>query len=989
SLLLPPPYHQFTSSSSGIRSNMTRKLGATGKKKATLIVIPIIRFTKLVIHHLQRRHRFHPRPDSPLHLPNEEPVLGYLKFSAKDIQEASYYQEYLAKVAQHQRYLAGETGSNQDFPTPKPVKPARKPKPTAPKAPPRQSVSTPVTSAQPAPTSAPAKPQEKKRKQSVAAEDADLQKALEESMKSVYDVPRGQIPPVVIREPESGKYQPLPEVPGKGKAKVTKEQVAYDLLSLQKLKKKSPTDQYIFQRRTSTPTGSSGHDEPSYVELGQSESEESKKVMPGTDEGGQGKGQAGPDPGSQAEGQTGLDVGAQEEGQAGSNPDENSKGQAVPDPGNAEADVQSIPSPVVHAGSDREHMDLDVADVSPQPSTEQLDEGFTATAYPKVSKAVSKVVTKAVDWAMQAPLQKRFRDLPEADMKEILHQRMWESESYKSHEDHMQLYEALEKSINRDHSQELAQDLAKVQKKKKNSRESPNTPPGPPSHQPPPPPPPAGPSEAPRAFGSSQVPPPPPLSSSINQENLEMDEDMGPDEHAHSSDDEDIGSAHIPMVNLRQDWWKPFEEERPTTPEPAWSIPSSDVPVLTNNWASALASNYSPPLEDSLLAQTGPAFEIIKVFHPAVIHLHYQMEECHKLQTNCVDDPIIRHNVSKPLPLGGPPGQVTIQSDFFFNKDLEYIRYDSKGSRPALSISKMKTAYYPDVGLEQMVPDQFWIKEECKYDIVAIAVRTHMRILSVVRIKVFSMYGYDYIKKIVLRRADLNEHVIAKRDFKYMYPSDFKDLYLLNLQEDFQLGIESYQTQLNLTKPQWNATGFEYKHDYTIIDSPRAVMFWDKYRVQMMMRFNDIHKFNDGTLQQIDEALDYRVKEFKINKMNPGLNTSEDGNLARDNIKQALGSQWVFNSLVHSFRALSALRRSSLRTASTAAKPCQGDSSKFYLITGSIYTDQQGTVVLATLFNESEQRHFCSFITNVNLQESRRLQLLAKEMSIHNSMLTL
>nr|GFD15988.1 hypothetical protein [Tanacetum cinerariifolium] len=166
------------------------------------------------------------------------------------------------------------------------------------------------------------------------------------------------------------------------------------------------------------------------------------------------------------------------------------------------------------------------------------------------------------------------------------------------------------------------------------------------------------------------------------------------------------------------------------------------------------------------------------------------------------------------------------------------------------------------------------------------------------------MYGYDYMKKIVLRRADPNEHIIAERDFKYLYPSNFKDLYLLNLQghlnhlppkdkkiltttvnlrtrhlvirqriEDFQLGIESYQTQLNLTKPRWNATAFEYKHDYTVIDSLRAVTFRGRYRVHMIMRFNEIHKFNDGTLQQNDEALDYRVKEFKVNRMNPGLNT--------------------------------------------------------------------------------------------------------------------
>ncbi|GKB01935.1 hypothetical protein Tco_0829979 [Tanacetum coccineum] len=188
--------------------------------------------------------------------------------------------------------------------------------------------------------------------------------------------------------------------------------------------------------------------------------------------------------------------------------------------------------------------------------------------------------------------------------------------------------------------------------------------------------------------------------------------------------------------------------------------------------------------------------------------------------------------------------------------------------RPALSISKMKAVYYPGVGLEQMVPDQMWIEEECKYHVAVMygishwwyqrqrfyidrhtsegdcrAVRTHMRILSVIRIKVFPMYGYNYMKKIVLRRANLKEYVIMERDF----------------------------TQLNLTKPRWDAKGFEYKHDSTVIDSSRAITFRDKYGVQMIMRFNEIYKFSDGTLQQIDKALDYRVKEFRVKRMNPGL----------------------------------------------------------------------------------------------------------------------
>nr|GEY54995.1 integrase, catalytic region, zinc finger, CCHC-type, peptidase aspartic, catalytic [Tanacetum cinerariifolium] len=549
------------------KRNLSRH--TTGKKRATLILIPNIRFTKLIIHHLQRRHKFHPRPNSTLHQANDEPILGYLKFSSKgtkrevfgipipgrlitaDIREASYYQEYQENVAKHRGFLAGETGSTQDLPAPKPAKPARKPKSTTQKAHPKPSISTSVASTQPAPTSAPAKSQENKCKQAtkttdkpakakrikhsisrktrqprsslksvgaseaeevpaveprVADEESDYQNAVEESLKTTHAVHRCPLPTVVIREPELGKYQPPPEVPGKGKAKVTEEQTARRNL---------------------------------------------RRTHPG----------------------------------------------------------RSNPSKQKHGGEVGQHR-------ARLYTLEQLD------IPQQVSIAVSEVVTDAVDWAMQAPLRNRFRDLPEADMKEILYQHMWETESYKTHEDHSLLFEAFENSMNRDHSEELAQDLAEARKKKRKCRESPKTPP----RSPPPPPPPtgpSGPSEAPGAFGS-QVPPPPPP----------------PPPPSTSKDSPSKGSA---------------------APSPSKTTASTEHQAWTT----------------------------------------------------------LDNNVSKPLPLGGPPGQVTIQSDFFFNKDLEYLRYESKGNRPALSISKMKAAYYPTVGLEQMVPDKFWINEECKYYIAA------------------------------------------------------------------------------------------------------------------------------------------------------------------------------------------------------------------------------------------------------------------------------
>ncbi|GJV63382.1 hypothetical protein Tco_1474210 [Tanacetum coccineum] len=156
-------------------------------------------------------------------------------------------------------------------------------------------------------------------------------------------------------------------------------------------------------------------------------------------------------------------------------------------------------------------------------------------------------------------------------------------------------------------------------------------------------------------------------------------------------------------------------------------------------------------------------------------------------------------------------------------------------------------------------------------------VRTHMRILSVIRVKAYSRYGYDYLSEIVLQRADFHEHIIAKKDFKNLYPNDFEDLNLLLLQGhlDPLPGSDKrmLSTALNLTKPGWDATGYEFKHDYTIIESLRAVVFPVNNNEQKIMRFNEIYKFSDGTLTHILEALDYRVKEFKVKRLNPGMNT--------------------------------------------------------------------------------------------------------------------
>nr|GEY13170.1 hypothetical protein [Tanacetum cinerariifolium] len=86
-----------------------------------------------------------------------------------------------------------------------------------------------------------------------------------------------------------------------------------------------------------------------------------------------------------------------------------------------------------------------------------------------------------------------------------------------------------------------------------------------------------------------------------------------------------------------------------------------------------------------------------------------EMEECPLLLTDKIDLTNPEGNwvvpdVSKPLPLGDPPGQVTIQPQYFFNTYLEYLISSDKERRHALLISKLKAAYYQDFGLEELVP---------------------------------------------------------------------------------------------------------------------------------------------------------------------------------------------------------------------------------------------------------------------------------------------
>ncbi|GKA77681.1 hypothetical protein Tco_0784218 [Tanacetum coccineum] len=116
---------------------------------------------------------------------------------------------------------------------------------------------------------------------------------------------------------------------------------------------------------------------------------------------------------------------------------------------------------------------------------------------------------------------------------------MFKDNSYKGHDVHNDLYEALKKSLELDYSNQRLADQEEARKKKRKKRAAPRTPSGSPPSPPPPPPPPAGASGAP--------------AQELSPTDSLMQDDSIPDEQIHLFDDENFGNDHSTNNLLTQD----------------------------------------------------------------------------------------------------------------------------------------------------------------------------------------------------------------------------------------------------------------------------------------------------------------------------------------------------------------------------------------------------------------------------------------------------
>ncbi|GJZ90285.1 hypothetical protein Tco_0662212 [Tanacetum coccineum] len=72
-------------------------------------------------------------------------------------------------------------------------------------------------------------------------------------------------------------------------------------------------------------------------------------------------------------------------------------------------------------------------------------------------------------------------------------------------------------------------------------------------------------------------------------------------------------------------------------------------------------------------------------------------------------------DLSKPLPLKGHPGHLTVASEYFFNNNLKYLKSSDPEKKHTMSITKTKAARYKLVGIKDMIPS-LWSETKVSYD---------------------------------------------------------------------------------------------------------------------------------------------------------------------------------------------------------------------------------------------------------------------------------
>ncbi|GKB02664.1 hypothetical protein Tco_0830753 [Tanacetum coccineum] len=253
-------------------------------------------------------------------------------------------------------------------------------------------------------------------------------------------------------------------------------------------------------------------------------------------------------------------------------------------------------------------------------------------------------------------------------------------------------------------------------------------------------------------------------------------------------------------------------------------------------------------LTPELLA--GLTFELMKGSCKSLVELEYFFEEVYKATTDQLDwnnpegqqDP---HDLRKPLPLiSNSRGRHVIPFDHFINNDLVYLSGGVSSRTYTTSVTKTKAADYKNIKwIEDLVPN--------------------IIIIAVTKLQIVEWHNYKHLDWITVCKLT-NLTVEERLAFNVSLRMFTRSVVIQRRVEDLQLGVESYQKKLNLTKPDTYRSDLKRREAFTTYSNPRGFIYQNKDKKNKLMRIDELHKFSDGTLNDVRTALDDRLKGIQM-----------------------------------------------------------------------------------------------------------------------------
>ncbi|GKE53503.1 hypothetical protein Tco_1488659 [Tanacetum coccineum] len=82
--------------------------------------------------------------------------------------------------------------------------------------------------------------------------------------------------------------------------------------------------------------------------------------------------------------------------------------------------------------------------------------------------------------------------------------------------------------------------------------------------------------------------------------------------------------------------------------------------------------------------------------------------------------------------------------------------------------------------------------------------------------------------------------------------------------EDLQLGVESYQKKINLSRPDSYRSDLRKMTPYTAYPDIQGIIYQDDMHRNFLMHTKELHKFSDGTLNYVHTALNDIATRIQI-----------------------------------------------------------------------------------------------------------------------------